>query len=140
MGHALLGSPGKMLMLASTWDRIAIALYPGLGWIGVVMFQPLAASVTPVSPILLALGGAPYTIGIIFHPVALAALSECHRARVRAGRHPLPLWRGDERPFCLARADLDTVDLLFHPVKGIVADLAARAHGEDRAASRIRGT
>jgi hypothetical protein len=31
MGHALLGSPGKMLMLASTWDRIAIALYLGLG-------------------------------------------------------------------------------------------------------------
>ena len=58
MGHALLGSPGKMLMLASTWDRIAIALYLGLGWIGVVMFQPLAASVTPVSLILLGLGGA----------------------------------------------------------------------------------
>ena len=63
---ALLGSAGKML-LASTWDRIAIALYLGLGWIGVVMLQPLAASVTPVSLILLGLGGALYTIGVIFH-------------------------------------------------------------------------
>jgi hemolysin III len=62
----LLGSAGKML-LASTWDRIAIALYLGLGWIGIVMFQPLAASVTPVSLILLGLGGALYTIGVIFH-------------------------------------------------------------------------
>jgi hemolysin III len=63
---ALLGSVGKML-LASTWDRVAIPLYLGLGWLGVAMFQPLAASVGPVTLILLAVGGALYSVGVIFH-------------------------------------------------------------------------
>ncbi|KAB2914766.1 MAG: hemolysin III family protein [Hyphomicrobiaceae bacterium] len=63
---ALLGAAGKLL-LASTWDRLAIPLYLILGWVGVVMFRPLAASVTPVALILLAIGGVLYSVGVIFH-------------------------------------------------------------------------
>src|SRR6185295_13070669 len=63
---ALLGSGAKIL-LASTWDRLAIPLYLALGWCGIVMFQDLAASVTPATLILLGLGGVLYTVGVIFH-------------------------------------------------------------------------
>jgi len=63
---ALLGCGAKML-LASTWDRLAIPLYLLLGWCGIVMFPDLAASVTQPTLILLALGGMLYTVGVIFH-------------------------------------------------------------------------
>ncbi len=63
---ALAGAAGKLL-LASTWDRFAIPLYLGLGWIGVVMFGPLADAVAPLVLVLLAIGGALYTIGVVFH-------------------------------------------------------------------------
>ena len=63
---ALLGVAGKML-LRSTWDRPAIALYLALGWAGLLALQPLSASVTPSVVALLALGGVLYSIGVIFH-------------------------------------------------------------------------
>jgi len=63
---ALLGSGAKIL-LASTWDRLAILLYLALGWCGILMFQDLAASVTPPTLILLGAGGVLYTVGVIFH-------------------------------------------------------------------------
>ncbi|MGE5510898.1 MAG: PAQR family membrane homeostasis protein TrhA [Bacteroidota bacterium] len=63
---ALLGAAGKLL-LASTWDRVAIPLYLALGWAGVVMLPPLAGSVTLITLVLLAVGGSLYSIGVIFH-------------------------------------------------------------------------
>ena len=63
---ALLGSGAKIL-LASTWDRLALLLYLGLGWCGIVMFQALATTVTRPTLVLLATGGVLYTVGVIFH-------------------------------------------------------------------------
>jgi hemolysin III len=74
-GYALLGSvwmialagAAAKLLLVSSWDRAAIALYLALGWVGVVMFQPLAAAVAPAALILLGVGGVLYSVGVIFH-------------------------------------------------------------------------
>jgi len=74
-GLALLGTvwsvallcSGAKILLASTWDRLSLVLYLALGWCGVVMLQDLAASVTLLTLILLALGGVLYTVGVIFH-------------------------------------------------------------------------
>lgn len=63
---ALLCSGAKIL-LASTWDRLSLPLYLALGWCGVVMLPDLAASVTRLTLILLAMGGVLYTVGVIFH-------------------------------------------------------------------------
>lgn len=63
---ALLGAAGKLL-LASTWDRLAIPLYLALGWVGLVVLQPLAGSLAPTSLVLLGLGGVVYSIGVVFH-------------------------------------------------------------------------
>src|SRR5215475_2333350 len=74
-GIALLGTVwsvallacGAKILLASTWDRLALLLYLGLGWCGIVMFQDLATSVTRLTLVLLATGGVLYTVGVIFH-------------------------------------------------------------------------
>ena len=63
---ALLGAAGKLL-LASTWDRIAVPLYLVLGWIGLVMLKHLVASVPPATLALLGIGGLLYTVGVVFH-------------------------------------------------------------------------
>jgi len=63
---AILGA-GAKLLLASTWDRLAVPLYLLFGWLGVVMFEPLSASVAPVVLALLGIGGVLYSIGVIFH-------------------------------------------------------------------------
>jgi hemolysin III len=63
---ALFGSAAKML-LASTWDRLAIPLYLTLGWGGIVMVHDLAASATLPSLVLLGAGGVLYTVGVAFH-------------------------------------------------------------------------
>jgi hemolysin III len=63
---ALLGAAGKLL-LASTWDRLAVPLYLVLGWVGIVMMKPLADTVTPVALVLLWVGGVLYSVGVLFH-------------------------------------------------------------------------
>jgi hemolysin III len=63
---ALLGAAGKLL-LASTWDRIAVPLYLVLGWVGLVVLQPLADALAPTSLILLGIGGVVYSVGVVFH-------------------------------------------------------------------------
>lgn len=63
---AMLGAAGK-LVLASTWDRLAVPLYLLLGWTGVLMVAPLAQSVTNIVLVLLTLGGILYTAGVVFH-------------------------------------------------------------------------
>lgn len=62
---AVIGAAGKLL-LATQWDRLAIALYLALGWSGVVAFDPLVASVAPAALVLLAAGGIVYSVGVIF--------------------------------------------------------------------------
>jgi hemolysin III len=74
-GLALLGTvwsvallcSGAKILLASSWDRLSLVLYLALGWCGIVMLQDLAASVTLLTLILLGMGGALYTVGVIFH-------------------------------------------------------------------------
>jgi hemolysin III len=63
---AVLGAAGKLL-LASTWDRIAVPLYLVLGWIGLVMLKHLVASVPPDTLALLGIGCLLYTVGVVFH-------------------------------------------------------------------------
>jgi hemolysin III len=62
---ALAGAAAKLL-LESTWDRVAIALYLALGWSGVVTLQPLLATVPPASLVLLGIGGLVYSVGVVF--------------------------------------------------------------------------
>jgi hemolysin III len=63
---ALLGAAGKLL-LASTWDRLAVPLYLALGWVGVAAAPRLVDSVTPAVLALLGIGGLLYSFGVVFH-------------------------------------------------------------------------
>jgi hemolysin III len=63
---ALLGAAAKLL-LAHTWDRLAIVLYLALGWSVLAVFPPLIASVPPTALVLLGIGGMLYSVGVIFH-------------------------------------------------------------------------
>jgi hemolysin III len=63
---ALLGAAAKVL-LAHTWDRLAIVLYLALGWSVLTVFPPLIASVSSTALVLLGLGGVLYSVGVIFH-------------------------------------------------------------------------
>jgi hemolysin III len=49
------------------FDRTSILLYLGLGWSGVVLFDQLVTSFSAPVVWLLAIGGAIYSIGVIFH-------------------------------------------------------------------------
>lgn len=54
-------------LLPGRFDGLSIALYLALGWSGVVIVREVIA-VFPVSTlVLLALGGALYTVGVVFH-------------------------------------------------------------------------
>ncbi len=63
---ALLGAAAKVL-LAHTWDRLAIVLYLALGWSVLTVFPPLIASVPPTALVFLGIGGVLYSVGVIFH-------------------------------------------------------------------------
>lgn len=90
---ALLGAIGK-LVLIDHWERTAIALYLALGWVGVLAFKPLAATLTLTVFVLLGLGGVLYSLGVIFHVwrslpyqnaiwhVFVLAATACHFAAV----------------------------------------------------------
>lgn len=55
------------LIVPERFGRLAILLYLGIGWSGVLIFQQLAASLPPVTLWLLVAGGIVYSLGIIFH-------------------------------------------------------------------------
>lgn len=63
---ALAGATAKLL-LTSNWDHVSVFLYVALGWAGIIILQPLAGSVSSTTLLLLAGGGALYTLGVIFH-------------------------------------------------------------------------
>jgi hemolysin III len=65
-GAALVGIALKLLV-PQHFGRLAILLYLGIGWSGVLVFQQLAASLPPVASWLLVAGGVVYSLGIIFH-------------------------------------------------------------------------
>ncbi|MEX0628863.1 MAG: hemolysin III family protein [Cucumibacter sp.] len=63
---ALIGVALK-LIVPKRFGRLAILLYLGIGWSGVVAFGALAAELPPASLVLLLAGGAVYSAGIVFH-------------------------------------------------------------------------
>jgi hemolysin III len=48
-------------------ERLSIAIYLALGWVGLATLDPLTATVGQPPVILLAIGGALYSIGVVFH-------------------------------------------------------------------------
>ncbi len=65
-GAALTGMALK-LFVPHRFGRGAIALYLGIGWSGVFMFQALASNLPDVALWLLVAGGLSYSVGVIFH-------------------------------------------------------------------------
>jgi hemolysin III len=55
------------LLLPGRFDRVSIALYLLLGWSGVLAWEPVFASLPPMTVRLLAAGGLVYTAGVLFH-------------------------------------------------------------------------
>jgi len=65
-GGALIGIALK-LIVPQHFGRLALLLYAGIGWSGVVIFQSLAAALPQSTLLLLLAGGIAYTSGILFH-------------------------------------------------------------------------
>ncbi|MEO9228171.1 MAG: hemolysin III family protein, partial [Devosia sp.] len=65
-GASLIGVALK-LVLPHRFGRLALVLYAGIGWSGILVFQSLAARVPPSTLWLLLAGGVAYSAGIIFH-------------------------------------------------------------------------
>ncbi len=65
-GAALIGIALK-LIVPQHFGRLAILLYLGIGWSGVLVFHSLAATLPPVAFWLLISGGITYSAGIVFH-------------------------------------------------------------------------
>lgn len=63
---AVLGMIAK-LVAPWGWERISILLYLGLGWAFVFAAGPVAEALTGATLSLMAVGGALYTIGVVFH-------------------------------------------------------------------------
>jgi hemolysin III len=62
---ALGGAVAKLLWWQEP-GRLGLLLYLGLGWLGVLLLWPLAAALPPPALALTALGGALYTVGVVF--------------------------------------------------------------------------
>ncbi|MEO6012704.1 MAG: hemolysin III family protein [Devosia sp.] len=65
-GAALVGIALK-LIVPQRFGRLAILLYLGIGWSGVLAFHTLATTLPPVAFWLVIAGGVTYSAGIIFH-------------------------------------------------------------------------
>ncbi len=63
---ALLGIALK-LIVPQHFGRLALVLYLGIGWSGVVIFQSLASVLEPDTLLMIVAGGVAYSSGIIFH-------------------------------------------------------------------------
>jgi hemolysin III len=55
------------LLLPGRFDRISIGLYLLLGWSGLLVYQSFVADIPRASVYLLWIGGALYSVGIVFH-------------------------------------------------------------------------
>lgn len=49
------------------YDRLAILLYLGMGWSGVMVMDPVSAYLPPVTVWLIVIGGLIYSLGVVFH-------------------------------------------------------------------------
>lgn len=49
------------------FDRLSIVLYLVLGWMGLLAYAPVAEALGPLTLWLIAIGGALYSVGVIFH-------------------------------------------------------------------------
>lgn len=60
---------GVALKLAwpGRFDRLSIALYLVLGWSGALAYAPVTAALRPLTLWLIVIGGALYSIGVLFH-------------------------------------------------------------------------
>ena len=65
-GGAIIGIALKLLV-PERFGRLALALYLGIGWSGVLVFQALAAALPASTLWLLLAGGITYSTGVIFH-------------------------------------------------------------------------
>jgi hemolysin III len=65
-GAALIGIALK-LIVPEKFGRLALFLYLGIGWSGVLVFQNLASTLPPVALWLVVAGGITYSAGIVFH-------------------------------------------------------------------------
>ena len=65
-GAALVGIALK-LIVPQHFGRLALILYLGIGWSGIVVFQSLAAALPSSTLWLLLAGGVAYSSGVIFH-------------------------------------------------------------------------
>lgn len=63
---ALIGIALK-LIVPQYFGRLALVLYVGLGWSGVLVFQSLASVLPPSTLLLIVAGGVAYSSGIVFH-------------------------------------------------------------------------
>lgn len=63
---ALVGIAVKLL-LPGRFDRLSIGLYLILGWSGLFAYESVIAALQPTALWLLAIGGALYSIGVVFH-------------------------------------------------------------------------
>jgi hemolysin III len=63
---ALAGMAIKLIW-PGRFDRTSVALYLVLGWSGIFMIGPITAALTPVTLILIVVGGMLYSCGVVFH-------------------------------------------------------------------------
>jgi hemolysin III len=64
---AAIGIAVKLFAPAQRSTRVSAALYLALGWMGIVAIEPLLHGLNPTVLILLAVGGALYSVGVVFH-------------------------------------------------------------------------
>jgi hemolysin III len=64
---AALAGMAIKLIWPGRFDRTSVALYLILGWSGIFMIGPITAALTPVTLILIAIGGVLYSCGVVFH-------------------------------------------------------------------------
>jgi hemolysin III len=65
-GLAMVGITLEVLFM-NRWKLLSIAIYVGMGWLVVIAFEPLFASVPFGGLIWLGIGGLSYTLGVIFY-------------------------------------------------------------------------
>lgn len=63
---ALMGSALELGLLKK-YRKLAVLMYVGMGWVGVIAFKPLLAHLQTGGMVLLLAGGAAYTLGVPFY-------------------------------------------------------------------------
>ena len=64
---AALAGMAIKLIWPGRFDRTSVALYLVLGWSGILMIGPITAALTPVTLVLIVIGGVLFSCGVVFH-------------------------------------------------------------------------